>query len=290
MTPYHRFVSETARALRESKNLPYGGFASVAPAQAPASAPEALIFSPHPDDEAIIGALALRLMREAGWKISNVAVTQGSAPARQAGRWTELKAACGYLGFDLVATAPNGLEKVTPKARAEDSQLWSGHVAVIARILRERQPRAVFVPHEQDWNGTHIGTHLLVRDAMESLGTNFQTHVVETEYWGQMTAPNLMVEVSEPQLGDQVAAVSFHAGEVRRNPFHVLLPAWMADNVRRGSELVGGQGGAAPDFTFATLYRTRLWSRGRFEDSKVGRNLAVSANPAALFPEFISAA
>jgi LmbE family N-acetylglucosaminyl deacetylase len=38
-----------------------------------------LIFSPHPDDECIIGGLALRLLREAKWNVINVAVTLGSA-------------------------------------------------------------------------------------------------------------------------------------------------------------------------------------------------------------------
>ena len=36
----------------------------------------------------------------------------------------------------------------------------------------------------------------------------------------------------------------------------------MQDNVRRGAELVGGQGGTAPDFCFATLYRVSRWNRG----------------------------
>lgn len=48
-----------------------------------------------------------------------------------------------------------------------------------------------------------------------------------------------------------------------RNPYHLGLPAWMQDNVRRGGELVGGQGEAAPDFAFATLYRMRRWKAGR---------------------------
>ena len=60
-----------------------------------------------------------------------------------------------------------------------------------------------------------------------------------------------------------MAALSFHVGEVQRNPYHLLVPAWMQDNVRRGGELVGGQGGAAPDFTFATLYRLREWRTAR---------------------------
>jgi hypothetical protein len=56
--------------------------------------------------------------------------------------------------------------------------------------------------------------------------------------------------------------LSFHVEEVKRNPYHLRLPAWLMDNVRRGAELVGGQGGAAPDFIFATLYRASQWKNG----------------------------
>jgi N-acetylglucosamine malate deacetylase 1 len=275
--PYADLVAEYARRFREGRGYPLGGFATPAHPASAAGAPHALIFSPHPDDECIVGALAIRLQRERGWRISNVAVTQGSNRDRQKARWDELTAACGYLGFGLLATAPNGLEKVTPKCRAEDAATWSPMVAVIARILAEQRPAAVFVPHEKDWNGSHIGTHLLVRDAMESLGPDFATVVVETEYWGQMERPNLMVEIPQAQAADQVTALSFHAGEVRRNPFHLLLPAWMQDNVRRGSELVGGQGGAAPSFEFATLYRARSW-RGGFQELFAGGRLVGAAD------------
>ena len=55
-------------------------------------------------------------------------------------------------------------------------------------------------------------------------------------------------------------------GEVARNAYHLRLPAWMIDNVRRGAELVGGQGGTAPRFAFATLYRLRRDADGRFHD------------------------
>ena len=44
------------------------------------------------------------------------------------------------------------------------------------------------------------------------------------------------------------------------------MPAWLIDNVRRGAELVGGQGGVAPDFMFATLYRVRQWKNGGVEE------------------------
>lgn len=284
MNPYANLVSAYARGSRDGKGLPLGGLPpSANPPLAP-DAPKALIFSPHPDDECIIGALPLRLRREAGWNVVNVAVTQGSNRARQAERLAELREACRYIGFGLIQTTPNGLEKVTPKCRAEDAAHWSSMVRIIAGILAAEQPRAIFFPHEHDWNGTHIGVHFLVMDALASLGPGFRTFLVETEYWGQMTRPNLMVEVSEQGLTDQVTGTSFHVGEVRRNPFHLLLPAWMQDNVRRGSELVGGQGGAAPDFGFATLYRRRAWQGGRVaEVQSGGRNLPLAENPAGLF-------
>ena len=120
----------------------------------------------------------------------------------------------------------------------------------------------IFIPHEHDGHKTHIGTHFLVLDALKTLPAAFKCHVVETEFWGQMTEPNLLVESGAKDVADLVAALACHVGEVRRNAYHARLPAWMIDNVRRGAELVGGQGGAAPDFTFATIYRLRKWKAG----------------------------
>ena len=284
MNPYAALVADHARLFREGRSYPLGGFpAAPNPPVAPGS-PTALIFSPHPDDECLIGGLALRLRREKAWNVVNVAVTQGSNRARQSERLTELQAACAFMGFGLVQTAPNGLEKVTPKCREEEPAFWKQSVSSIIAILESYRPAAIFFPHVADWNGTHIGTHHLVMDALAQLPKSFQTQLIETEYWGQMTRPNLMVEVPEANVADQVTGVSFHAGEVRRNPFHLLLPAWMLDNVRRGSELVGGQGGAAPDFGFATLYRASLWRDGAVVPAwNGGRTLSNQQDPASLF-------
>ncbi len=284
--PYADLVAGYARLFRDGKNYPLGGVAPGARPDPSGDAPRALIFSPHPDDECIIGGLALRLLRESGWKVINVAVTQGSARARQAERWQELQNACRFLGFDLLPTAPNGLEKVNPKTRQSEPATWEPMVKVIAGILRNQRPRVIFFPHEHDWNSTHIGVHFLVMDALRTMGSapTQSVHLVETEYWGQMVDPNLMVEFSAGDVADLVTGISFHVGEVKRNPFHLLLPAWMQDNVRRGSELVGGQGEAAPDYRFATLYRHRLWRDGQLENvSNSDRKLGALQPPAALF-------
>jgi LmbE family N-acetylglucosaminyl deacetylase len=285
MTPYLELVQKTA-ALRDfGRTLPLGGFAPAPRVPLPQDAPKVLLFSPHPDDECIIGGLALRLLRESRWRVVNVAVTQGSKKERQAGRYAELQAACDFLQFDLVPTAPSGLEKVNPKTRAAETAHWQTSVLAIARILREHRPRVVFFPHELDWNSTHIGTHHLVVDALKTLpAAEADCFVVETEFWGQMPTPNLMVESPAQDVADLMAACSFHVGEVQRNPYHLSQTAWMQDNVRRGGELVGGQGGAAPDYPFATLYRLRKWQNGALTSFYTGgRNLAAGENPATLF-------
>ena len=283
MNTYQRLVSEYARLLQTGKSDPLGGFAPSSRPDVPSDAPKVLIFSPHPDDECIIGGLPLRLLRQARMRVINVAVTQGSKKERQAERFKELQGACEYMGYGLIQTCPNGLEKISVKTRTQEPGVWAKSVQVVDGILEKNRPKVIFFPHEQDWNSTHIGTHFLVLDALQSLGRDFGCFVVETEFWGAMPAPNLMVESSQEDVADMVAGTSFHVGEVRRNPFHLFLPAWMQDNVRRGSELVGGQGEAAPDFTFATLYRLRRWKEGRLENVFDGGKILPSAlNPAGL--------
>src|SRR5262245_2683579 len=264
MNPYQTFVTEYARLLHQGATLPLGDQTAPQHEVLSPDAPRVLIFSPHPDDEVIIGGLPLRLRRESRMNVINVAVTQGSNKARQAERLKELTGCCNYVGFGLVQTAENGLEGINLKGRANDSAQWNRSVDRIAAILREHRPRAIFFPHNDDWNSSHIGTHQLVVDALSCLGRDFFCFAVETEFWGAMDSPNLMVESSEQDLVDLITALSFHVGEVRRNPYHVRMPAWMIDNVRRGGELVGGQGAAAPAFAFGTLYRLRRWKDGAF--------------------------
>lgn len=284
MNPYHNFVSAFAQLVTQGKSLPLGGIPPHGKSRPAADAPAALIFSPHPDDECLIGGFALRLMREARWRVVNVAVTQGSNQDRQQPRLQELKNACGWLGFEVEQTAPHGLEKINPKTRANDAKHWSEAVKIIAAILARHQPPAIFVPHELDWNSTHIGTHFLVMDALKTLPPNFRCLLIETEYWAPLASPNLMVESSADDVADLLAALSFHVEEVKRNPYHLRMPAWLQDNVRRGAELVGGQGGPAPDFMFATLYRLRQWKNGCVGNVFTGgKQISATQNPGAVF-------
>ena len=172
-----------------------------------------------------------------------MAVTLGSKPERRAERLHELKNACDGLGFDLASA--NRVD-ITPVTRRKNRAYWKKAVKNTARNLARTRPRVIFLPHGSDGHPTHVGTHLLVIDALKTLPSAFRCHVVETEFWAPLAEPNLLVETSVKDTADLIAALACHVGEVRRNPYHARLPAWFMDNVRRGAELVGGAGAAAP--------------------------------------------
>jgi len=269
MNPYLIFVESIQAGVASAKGLTVSGKA--APVE---SDQKVLLFSPHPDDECITGLLPLRLMREASMQIINVPVTFGSDVSRQAGRAAELKNACGFLGFQCLEVASRDGQKSFQPLEKSD----------VVEILKTVQPAVLFVPHSKDWNSRHIATHFLVMDALAEMPDDFSCTVIETEFWGAMDDPNLMVETDAQTLADLMAALSLHTEEVARNPYHLSLPAWMQDNVRRGGELVGGQGGAVPDFTFATLYRMSTWKNGELSPGvEKGRMMAMNDNLKELF-------
>lgn len=267
MNPYLKFVESIEAGVNSAKTLPsVSGKTPVIESES-----KVLLFSPHPDDECITGLLPLRLMREAGLQIINVPVTFGSNKERQAGRAEELKNACGFLGWEIFGR--DGFENLT--------------IFDIVEILKTIRPRIVFMPHAKDWNSRHISTHFLVMDALKEMPADFSCLAVETEFWGAMDDPNLMVEADAETVADLVAATSLHVEEVARNPYHLSLPAWMQDNVRRGGELVGGQGGAVPDFSFATLYRLSKWSGGAMHKLRgPGRHLSAGESSKDLLSDF----
>ena len=279
-----QFVVQFQKLAKQGQSLKAGKIPPVARPQIPVGASNVLIFSPHPDDECITGGLALRLLREARWNVINVAVTLGSNRARQAARRHELQNACASLGFKLIVPGARGLERINPESRAKNPAHWRAAVKKVATVLAEQKPRVIFFPHENDVHPAHVGVHWLVLDALKTLPRGFACFVVETEFWGQMTRPNLLVEIGAEDLAGLIAALSFHVGEVKRNSYHARLPAWMLDNVRRGAELIGGRGRKAPDFTFATVYRLQQWRGGKFQKIfNGGKFLSAAGNAAGLF-------
>lgn len=244
-------------------------------------APRVALFSPHPDDECLMGLLPLRLMQELGFAVSNIVVTLGSDPTRQAARWQELQLACHYLGFDVARAGKQGLHAVTRQTQAEQNVLWQSHIAVIVEFLVALRPDIIVIPHSADAHPIHCGTHALVIDALKA--SQHPCWVVQAEFWHPLAQPNVMVACNNTDLATLMTALACHAGEVSRNPYHLRLPAWMADNVRRGAEIIAGKGQAALNYSFATLYRIDDWNGERLITSPGNYFIAAAQSLAAIF-------
>lgn len=265
MNDVRRWVAGFAALVDAGRGLAVSP-APMSPAQpgppATHTGPCCVLLSPHPDDECIVGALPLRLLREGGWRVVNLAITHGSKPERQLARAGELEAACAVLGFDNTLLAERGLLRISLLSRAQEPAHWAACVAAVAAHLDRLRPELLVCPHPEDAQAAHRGTHQLALDALATLPHSYTPLLAYSEYWSTMQSPNLMVEVAEDELAVLVSALMQHAGEISRNPYHLGLPAWMMDNVRRGAEQVGAPGSVAPAFRFATLYRVMRWQAG----------------------------
>ena len=231
-------------------------------------APLAVLFSPHPDDEILTGGLPLRLRKEAGWRVRNVSVTLGSNPERREERANEMAAACEWIGFEhQIADDGKALHSIQMHMRRDQPHHWTHAVGVIGRLLHDLRPDLLVFPHSLDAHPTHIGLNALVRHAMLRTGKENTYLCLETEFWSPMEQPNLLVESSPDDVTELVTALTRHTGEIARNPYHLRLPAWLMDNVRRAGELMAGNGQPPPRFLFATPYRLRRWHNARYEDA-----------------------
>ena len=277
------YLNEVIRVVESGRKIPLGPSREapeppVPPKVTAAAAPPPKIVycAPHPDDESLSGALALRLRLESAAKVTVAAITLGRKRPERQRRLRELESACRSLEFRLVVpNSPEGLENVNLESRKARPEEWAASVRVLREIFDREEPDAVFTPHAEDFNTTHIGTHHL---ALEALGEHLERKargpmlLIETEFWRPMAAPNLMLGVAPELAARQLIAATEHGGEMTRNPYHLLHPCRLMDNVRRGSEVVGGQGAAAQPFPFAELYRVSFM-KGRqvIEPSPGGR-------------------
>ncbi len=273
------YLDGVVQAVGAGRSIPLGP--SVHPLIAPPAPPNGrkaaakIVFcAPHPDDESISGALALRAHLDSGAEVTNVAITLGSDASQRARRLRELECACRALDFKLVVPfAPSGFDRVQMENWKDEPKEWSVKVEALRQIFDHENPDAVLVPHAQDFNTTHVATHSLV---IEALGAHIEKQdrgpvlLIETEFWHQIERPNLMLGLAPELVAWQLVAIGEHGEEMARNPYHLLHPCRLMDNVRRGSEVVGGQGGPARHFTFAELYNVAFMERHEVRPAKPG--------------------
>jgi LmbE family N-acetylglucosaminyl deacetylase len=201
------------------------------------------IVSPHPDDEILMGAVALRLQTENKIKVINIAVTLGSSKERQKERELELKDATNYLNWQNI------------KLPLE----WPRKKEKLQQLIKKYKPRLIIAPHSHDRHPTHEKTAKLVKDMLP----HHTGYVAWAEYWSPQAEPNLLVEIDDKTHLKQVKGLEFHKGEIERNPYHLRLLGWQMDSVRRGSEWLGLKGATSAPILAGQLYRLEKFVNGK---------------------------
>jgi LmbE family N-acetylglucosaminyl deacetylase len=202
---------------------------------------------------------------------------------RREGRWKELTNACSILGFDLLLPEAGGFSPLTPDERKQNPGHWQQMRRCLTDILARYKPEAVFLPHVGDGHVAHQGAHWLGMDALAAQKEDFTCHIVQMEFWQPNEEPNCMVGVNDADAAILLNALCCHVGEVSRNPYHLRFPAYLADNVRRGSERVAGKGSPGAPMDFAMLYRIDRWKNGRVESAASNRIIGPGESAAHAF-------
>jgi LmbE family N-acetylglucosaminyl deacetylase len=167
------------------------------------SARTALHLSPHPDDELIGAPATLMALRDAGWRIVNVACGLGSREEQRDRRRHELEEACRRADFGL---------------RFADSDPRAGIEAAIEEI----DPAVVVSPGPGDSHPTHMHVAALAREALEARGEAAPRWWMWA-LWGSLEQPNLATAFDSTRLREIQSALSAHRQELRRNDYRRLV-------------------------------------------------------------------
>ncbi|MGB7587328.1 MAG: PIG-L family deacetylase [Solirubrobacterales bacterium] len=200
----------------------------------------ALHFAPHPDDELIGAPATLMALRDAGWRIVNVACGLGR-PEQQARRQGELREACRLAGFEL---------KLPPKpvslsgdcdpvaARRELTEL-------AVDCIGELEPRIVVSPGPGDRHHGHRLVAEAVRDAIAAKKAEAPRWWMWA-LWGALPQPTLGTRFDGARLDEILTALAAHRGELERNDYRRLVRARAEMTASLAAELLFGFGATAP--------------------------------------------
>ena len=220
----------------------------------------ALVVSPHPDDELIPVGGTLLTLRDAGWRVHNLACGLGR-PEQHERRRAELTRACEVAGFELDCIEP-------PVSMSRGDDLEAAHERLVASIgqrLDALEPDLVVAPGPTDGHHGHELVARAVVDAVEAAG---RPQVVWWwELWGHLRRATLLVNV-EGVLDRVIAALRCHATELGRSDYARLVAARAEVASILGPERVFGYGtGPVPvraaEVLCETAFTPEGWSFGR---------------------------
>ena len=196
----------------------------------------ALHLSPHPDDEVAGMPATLMALRDAGWRIVNLACGLGR-PAQHQRRRSEVEEACRRAGFELLPCEPPlPLSGGDDLAAAEETL-----VTLLGAVLPALDAAIVCAPSPHDGHHAH---ELVGRAARRALAA----HPGPTPplwlwgIWADLPFPTMLTPFDGARLGEVKHALAAHASEQARLPLDRLIEARAVLNAGVGEERVYGSG------------------------------------------------
>jgi len=273
---YVEQFSDLYKAGRDLPGVPSGNDSALQTLPMREGRHAVVICSSHPDDEALSGALPLRLQGE-DTRILNLAMTLGSNPARQKKRKAELAASCRVLGFDCqLVHEPLGFANLAHAGATNNAPVRQQRRDILTSHFNREMPDLILFPHALDGHPVHEEVHRLALEAASQHTEikNRRVLLAETEYWHPLAEPNLLLGLAPETIARLITALLCHQGEIVRNPYHLSLPARLMDNVRRGAETMR-YGDRDVQFPFAEIYKLSWLDRGRLHKTKRGMALTI---------------
>jgi LmbE family N-acetylglucosaminyl deacetylase len=196
-----------------------------------------LHLAPHPDDELLGAPSSLYALRDAGWRVVNVACTLGR-PAQRERRLAEVTEACVRAGFEL-------LVEVAP-----------------ADALTQVAPALVIGPSPHDHHPTHerVGRELLA--AVRQVGG--PARVWLWALYADLGLPSLVRPTDATRLAEIAHALEAHEGQLARIDLGRLLRARAEAAAMIAGERVFGFGSPQLDLPAAELLTELALEDGRF--------------------------
>ncbi len=190
------------------------------------SRPTALLLSPHPDDELLGCPAHLFALREAGWRIVNLALSLGSDERRRPQRLAELELACRRAGFELVYEA-EAFAMPTSRGQAEGAEPGDGggferSLARVLELAGRLETKLLVAPSPHDDHPAHEWTGRL---ALAAARAGAAERLWLWGLWADVAMPNSLCVFDEPRLAEIERALRAHAGELTRNDYVRLLRA-----------------------------------------------------------------
>jgi len=178
-------------------------------------------------------------LRDAGWRIVNVACSLGRAGQRRR-REAELREACQRAGFELCV--PKRPVSISPGCDALAAQAELTDLA--GEALARAAPAIVLSPGPGDLHHGHQLVFRAVRDAIGERGPAAPRWWMWA-LWGSLPQPTLATAFDKQRLEEALAALAAYEGELARNDYRRLVRARAEMSAVLAPELLFGFGSTA---------------------------------------------